>query len=119
MPPKRTKSKKVKSPKGFSEEGAAYAPPAMPARTYQTVELGAGGRLVIPAPMREALGMKIGERLTVQIDGNQLRIYTYEEGIRQAQAIVRKYLPKGVDPLEDFLRWKREQAALEQAKLDK
>jgi bifunctional DNA-binding transcriptional regulator/antitoxin component of YhaV-PrlF toxin-antitoxin module len=75
--------------------------------------------LVIPAPMRAALGMKIGDRLTVQLDGNQLRIYTFQEGLRQAREIIGKYLPKDVDPVEDFLRWKRQQAALEQTKLEK
>jgi bifunctional DNA-binding transcriptional regulator/antitoxin component of YhaV-PrlF toxin-antitoxin module len=104
---------------GFSEDGAPHVAGAAPPLTHQAVELGAGGRLVIPAPMRAALGMKIGDRLTVQLDGNQLRIYTFQAGLRRAREIIGKYLPKGVDPVEDFLRWKREQAALEEAKLEK
>lgn len=118
---KRAKPGKPGIPKkasGFSENGTTYAADAPPP-THQAVELGAGGRLVIPAPMRAALGMKIGDRLTVQLDGNQLRIYTFQEGLRQAREIIGKYLPKHVDPVEDFLRWKREQAALEEAKLEK
>ena len=69
--------------------------------------------------MREALGIKIGDRLTVRLDGRQLRIYTFEEGLRQARDIIGKYLPPGVDPVEDFLQWKREQAALEKDKMKK
>jgi bifunctional DNA-binding transcriptional regulator/antitoxin component of YhaV-PrlF toxin-antitoxin module len=113
---RKRRSKPRKQP-GLSEEGAPLggASPAV----QQVVELGAGGRLVIPAPMREALGMKIGDRLTVCLDGRQLRIYTFEEGLRQAREIIAKYLPPGADPVEEFLRWKREQAALEQRKMDK
>jgi bifunctional DNA-binding transcriptional regulator/antitoxin component of YhaV-PrlF toxin-antitoxin module len=113
----RKRRPKPKKPSGFSEDSAPLegAPPAV----QQVIELGAGGRLVIPAPMREALGMKIGDRLTVRLDGRQLRIYTFEEGLRQARHIIGKYLPPGVDPVEDFLQWKREQAALEKDKMKK
>ncbi|MEA3028563.1 MAG: Antidote-toxin recognition MazE, bacterial antitoxin [Alphaproteobacteria bacterium] len=104
---------------GFSEDGAAFDAATDRAPTRQTVELGAGGRLVIPAPMRAALGMKVGDRLTMRLDGNQLRVYTFQEGLRQARAIVGKHLPAGADPVEDFLQWKREQAALEEAKHEK
>ena len=115
----RQRRSKPKKRTGFSEDGAPYGAAPDRATTQQTVELGAGGRLVIPAPMRAALGMKIGDRLTVRLDGSQLRVYTFKEGLRQAREIVGKYLPPGVDPVEDFLQWKREQAALEQAKFGK
>jgi bifunctional DNA-binding transcriptional regulator/antitoxin component of YhaV-PrlF toxin-antitoxin module len=114
----RQRKRKPNKSAGFSEDAAGpyqgAAKASAPMR--QTVELGAGGRLVIPAPMRAALGMKVGDRLTVQCDENELRIYTYEEGLRQAREILRKYIPAGVDPVDDFLRWKREQAALEKSK---
>ena len=70
------------------------AAPSLQAPAHATVELAAGGRLVIPAPMRAALGMKIGDRLTVRLEGNELRIHTYEEGLRQAHEAVGKYLPE-------------------------
>lgn len=115
----RQRRPKPKKPSGFAEDGAPFGAAPERAPAQQTVELGAGGRLVIPAPMRAALGMNIGDRLTVRLDGNQLRVYTFQEGLRQARAIVGKHLPAGVDPVEDFLQWKREQAALEQAKFGK
>jgi bifunctional DNA-binding transcriptional regulator/antitoxin component of YhaV-PrlF toxin-antitoxin module len=113
----RKRRSKPKKPTGLSEDSAPLegAAPAV----QQVVELGAGGRLVIPAPMREALGMKVGDRLTARLDGRQLRIYTFEEGLRQAREIIGKYLPPGVDPVEDFLQWKRKQAALEKDKMEK
>jgi AbrB family looped-hinge helix DNA binding protein len=101
---------------GFSQEGrASFKAAATPATA--TVELGAGGRLVIPAPMRAALGIEIGDRLTVRLEDNQLKIVTYQEALRQARQVLKKYVPPGVDVVDDFLRWKREQTALEKAKL--
>jgi AbrB family looped-hinge helix DNA binding protein len=107
---------KPQKPRGFSEEGMAYMSDTARVSARQIVELGAGGRLVIPAPMRAALGIKIGDRLMVRLDGNELRVHTYEEGLRQAREIVGKYLPANADPVDDFLKWKRQQAKMEQAK---
>ena len=84
---------------------------------HQSVELGAGGRLVIPAPMRAALGMKIGDRLNVRLEGDELRIYTFDAGIRRIQKLVGPYLPKNA--VDEFLRWKREDAAKEEAEMDR
>ena len=105
---------------GFSEDTASYAPgPKADAPLRQSVELGAGGRLVIPAPMRSALGMQVGDRLIVRLEGNQLRIFTFDEGLRQAREVFAKYVPAEADPVDDFLKWKGEQAALEAAKHDR
>jgi AbrB family looped-hinge helix DNA binding protein len=115
----RQRKSKTPKPPGFADHGASFAAPPDRPSSQQTVEVGAGGRLVIPAPMRAALGIKVGDKLTVRLEGNQLRVYTFEEGLRQAREIVGKYLPAGADPVEDFLQWKGEQAALEEAKYEK
>jgi len=104
---------------GFAEEDAGpYAVESKPsAPAHATVELAAGGRLVIPAPMRAALGMKVGDRLTVRLEGNELRIHTYEEGLRQAHELVGKYLPENA--VDEFLRWRREEATREAKKRER
>ncbi len=113
MPKRRSKS--TKQQRGLSEEGTSFEGESPVAQ--QIVELGAGGRLVIPAPMREALGMKIGDRLTVRLDGSQVSVYTYKEAIRRAQEIVGKYLPENA--VDEFLKWKRKEAARERAKMER
>jgi bifunctional DNA-binding transcriptional regulator/antitoxin component of YhaV-PrlF toxin-antitoxin module len=75
--------------------------------------------LVVPASMRAALGLKIGDRLTLRLEGNELRLHTFEEGLRQAREVIAKYLPVNADPVEDFLRWKRDQAKVEETKYQK
>ncbi len=72
---------------------------------------------MIPAPMRAALGMKVGDKLTVRLEGDQLSIYTAMAGIRRAQKRLAPYLPK--DAVDQFLRWKRQEAAKEEAEMDR
>jgi AbrB family looped-hinge helix DNA binding protein len=101
---------------GFSEERQAAFDPKQPALLdshRQFVELGAGGRVVIPAPFRAALGMKPGEKLTVRLEANELRIYTRREGIRRAREMVRKYIPEGANLADELIAERRAEAAKE------
>jgi AbrB family looped-hinge helix DNA binding protein len=94
--------------KGFAEQGRGI----QPARA-QKVELGAGGRLVIPAPMRAALGMKEGDKVLVRLEGNELRIYTYDEAARRAQEIIRSFVPPGVSLVDELIADRRAEGARE------
>jgi AbrB family looped-hinge helix DNA binding protein len=58
-------------------------------------KLGEGGRLVIPADYRKALGVETGDELVLILEENSLRVLTPKEGIRRAQALVRSYIPEG------------------------
>jgi AbrB family looped-hinge helix DNA binding protein len=72
--------------------------------------LGAKGRVVIPAAMREALGMDEGAMLDLVVVEGELRIATMRERLRRAQERARKYIPAGVD-LADELSAERREAA--------
>jgi AbrB family looped-hinge helix DNA binding protein len=94
--------------KGFAEQGVGLR-----LSQAQKVELGAGGRLVIPAPMRAALGMKEGDKVLVRLEGNELRIYTYQEAMRRAQEIVRSFVPPGMSLVDELIADRRAEAARE------
>ena len=62
-----------------------------------------GGRVVIPADIRRALGIKDGDTvLFEQLDG-EARITTREAQLRMAQALVRRYVPEGVSLADELI----------------
>ncbi len=67
------------------------------------------GRVVIPAAIREALGMTVGSSLDLRIVDGELRISTLRNRIRLAQEDIRKYIPEGVS-LSDELSAERREA---------
>jgi AbrB family looped-hinge helix DNA binding protein len=53
-----------------------------------------GGRLVIPAQYRHALGWQPGEEANLILGDGEVRVLTLAEAIRRAQALVRRYVPE-------------------------
>lgn len=72
-----------------------------------------GGRVVIPADLREKHGIGVGDTVMWVDDGDQLVLTSVRASIRRAQAIVAKYKRPGVDEVEEFLREKRAEAQRE------
>ena len=68
------------------------------------------GRVVVPAPIREALGIGAGDALDWRIEDGEVRISTRESRLRRAQEWVRQFAPAGVS-LADELSAERREAA--------
>jgi AbrB family looped-hinge helix DNA binding protein len=72
------------------------------------------GRIVIPAECRAAAGLKPGDELLIEAIGEgELRLRTAEQAIKEAQAIVAQYLPKGRDLVQELIDERRAEAARE------
>ena len=72
------------------------------------------GRIVIPAECRKAAGLKPGDELLIEPDGEgELRLRTPARAIKEAQAIVARYLPKGRDLVQELIDERRAEASRE------
>jgi AbrB family looped-hinge helix DNA binding protein len=73
--------------------------------------MGKGGRVVIPAEYRRVLGLKPGDELVLVLGDGEVRLLTAQGAVRQAQALVRRYVPQGRSLSEELIRERREDAA--------
>ena len=72
-----------------------------------------GGRIVIPTKLRQALGIEIGENVTLSVKDNILQITTQKEALRRIQALVRRHVPEGVSLVDELIKERREEAVNE------
>jgi AbrB family looped-hinge helix DNA binding protein len=78
---------------------------------YQArVQVGAKGRIVIPAEIREAMGISVGDSLEMRLDDYELRVSTRRARIRRAQERVRHLVPEGTLVSEELSAERREAA---------
>ena len=81
--------------------------------TEVRVKVSQGGRVVIPAEFRRALGLEIGEDVLLRLEDGQLRIITRRRAIKEAQALVRQYIPEGRSLVEELIAERRNEASRE------
>lgn len=77
------------------------------------VALGIGGRLVIPATYRKAMGVRPGDSLLLTLHGQEVRVVSPREALRRAQALVKRHLPAGRRLSEELISERRREARRE------
>lgn len=70
-----------------------------------------GGRVVMPAEIRQALGLKVGDAVLWSLVDGEARVSSRAQRIRQAQALVRKHVPAGVSLADELIAERRQEAA--------
>ncbi len=70
-----------------------------------------GGRLVIPAAYRKALGLKPGDEVLLTLEDGEIRVVSTRQAIARAQTVLRRYVPKGRSLSEELIKERREEAA--------
>ena len=70
-----------------------------------------GGRLVIPATYRKALGLKAGDEVLLTLEDGEIRIVSRRQAIIRAQTLLRRYVPKARSLSEELIKERREEAA--------
>jgi AbrB family transcriptional regulator (stage V sporulation protein T) len=79
------------------------------------VRIAAGGRIVIPAEVRQLLGIRVGEELLLTRDEVGFRLTTSRQAILQAQSLFAKLKGEGESVVEELLRERRDEAAREES----
>lgn len=74
-----------------------------------SVTLGEGGRVVIPAAYRKAMQLKVGDELVLRMKDGELRIFRQQEALRRLQEKMRKVKRKlGIKSMtDDFLAYRK------------
>ena len=69
-----------------------------------------GGRLVIPAAYRKALGLKPGDEVLLTLEDGEIRVVGTRQAIARAQTLIRRYIPEGRSLSEELIEGRREEA---------
>jgi AbrB family looped-hinge helix DNA binding protein len=86
-------------------------PPTLePTRT----KLSEKGRIVIPQPFRQALGLQAGDTLILEIIDGDLRISSFESRLKRTQELLQKYAVPGESWADQLSAERREEAQREE-----
>lgn len=74
-----------------------------------------GGRVVVPAEIRKALGLKDGDTVLWELVDGEARLTTKRERLRRAQALIERYCPKrpGESIVDELIAERRAEAMKE------
>ena len=72
-----------------------------------------GGRVVIPAEMRQKYAIEVGDTVVWRDDGDGLRLFSRRDGVKRAQQVLAKYKRPGESAVDELLRERRAEAASE------
>lgn len=72
-----------------------------------------GGRIVLPAEYRRALGVKAGDVVLLNLEDGEVRIRTVDQAIRRAQELVRRYVPADRSLVDELIAERRLEAERE------
>lgn len=72
-----------------------------------TTHMGEGGRLVIPAEYRKALGLEPGDPVVLALEGNEVRLATPRQAVKHAQSLVGRYIAKNQALADKLIRDRR------------
>ena len=61
------------------------------------MKMSEGGRVVVPAEIRKALGLKEGDTVLWELVDGEARLTTRRERLRRAQELIARYCPKQLD----------------------
>ena len=104
---------------GFSETpqpGYDHDNPSPALARRERVKLGDGGRFVIPAAMREEMGVRPGDTLVLELQDGELKVLgraAIMARIKRVQEMFRGSVPKEESVVDELIAERREEARRE------
>ena len=65
------------------------------------------GRVLIPAFVRSEWNIKPGDVFVIRIIDNEIRMITLNQAVKNAQSLVRKYVPQNISLVEELIQSRR------------
>jgi AbrB family looped-hinge helix DNA binding protein len=75
-----------------------------------SVKLGEGGRVVIPAEFRKALGIDVGDELILHLENGTIALFTRKQAILYVQEQIAKYSVTGRQLSDEIISERRKEA---------
>ncbi len=78
--------------------------------------MGKGGVIRLPAAVLTSMCVAEGDQVQLALDGGVVRVLSRAAAIREAQELVRRYVPEGVSLVDELLAERRAEAAREEGR---
>jgi AbrB family looped-hinge helix DNA binding protein len=75
--------------------------------------IGEKGRIVIPASIRQQLGLKIGDEVELRVEDNELRVSTFEARLARTRERLKKFATPGKLMSDELIAERRAEASRE------
>jgi len=81
--------------------------------TKLEMEVAKDGKVEIPSEVATAMGWKVGEKLTVQVQHGEVRIFSQAQAVGHAQAWVKSFVAEGRSLSDELIAERRREALSE------
>jgi antitoxin component of MazEF toxin-antitoxin module len=90
--------------------------PSVPSPNWIWTMVGKGGVIRLPAAVLTSMAVAEGDQVQLALDGDVVRVLSRAAAIREAQELVRRYVPEGVSLVDELLAERRAEAAREEGR---
>jgi AbrB family looped-hinge helix DNA binding protein len=87
--------------------------PAITETPTMDAKVNENGRILIPAAIREQMGLKPGDSVVLTLENGVLRVESYRAIIRKMQQEMKQYKKPGISVTDDFIAERRDEARRE------
>ena len=95
--------------------GPGPAPRAAPGEDHEStrVRVDPGGRVVVPAGFRKALGIRNGQEVLMALDDGFVRLQTIDAALERVRVVARRRYKSSSSVVDDFIAERRAEAGAE------